>query len=224
MKKKSVVLALAGTMLFGVAAGGTLAWLTANTQQVTNTFTVGNINIDLYEHKRNADGTLTGTEIKGLNDYIVLPGTSELKDPTVEVQKNSEDCYVFLQVKEVNNTVKDNEDAFQYVTFTIDTAVWKPLKNANDDHVEVNGCPVYYANYTTKDEDQTYNVLAGTKVSYDEDLTKNDIDELGAQKPQLIFKAFAVQVEADGRTAENPNAGSAFTAWGKVTESEKLTK
>ena len=76
---------------------------------------------------------------------------------------------------------------------------------------------------TNSDRDQTYNVLAGTKVSYDVDLTKNDIDKLGTQKPQLIFKAFAVQVEADGRI-EDPNAGSAFGAWGKVTESEKLIK
>ena len=47
MKPLAVLLAL--TLLVGCAIGGTIAWLTAQTGEVVNTFTVGDINIKLEE-------------------------------------------------------------------------------------------------------------------------------------------------------------------------------
>ena len=49
MKKKTIALLMVVVMLFGVTVGGTIAWLTASTSKVENTFTVGNINIQLDE-------------------------------------------------------------------------------------------------------------------------------------------------------------------------------
>ena len=39
MKKKTVALLLSLVLVFGVVAGGTLAWLTQKTDSVVNTFT-----------------------------------------------------------------------------------------------------------------------------------------------------------------------------------------
>ena len=70
------------------AIGGTLAWLTDKTGPVVNTFTVGDINIDLTE-------TTT--------DYKMVPGNTIAKDPKVTVKANSEDCYLFVKVTKSGN-------------------------------------------------------------------------------------------------------------------------
>ena len=86
MKKKTLALVLALTLLVAGVVGGTLAWLTDRTAEVKNTFTVGDINISLTE-------TTT--------DYKMVPGNTIAKDPTVTVKANSE--ALFVQVTESEN-------------------------------------------------------------------------------------------------------------------------
>lgn len=88
MKKKTLALVLALTLLVAGIVGGTLAWLTDQTAEVKNTFTVGDINIGLTE-------TTT--------DYKMVPGNTIAKDPTVTVKANSEACWLFVQVTESEN-------------------------------------------------------------------------------------------------------------------------
>lgn len=234
---KAVVVLMALVLLIGCGVGGTLAWLMDTTDNVTNTFSVGNIDIDIYEHTLETDGDLSTTETKSRADYKILPGTSEKKDPTVEILKNSENCFVFMQVQEISNTIPGSDPAKKYITYTIDSAVWTQLMDSSGNPVAVNGVPVYYAttNYTTQSTDKTYNILTDKKVSYSNDLTKDDINKLytygtdgnveNVTKPQLIFKAFAVQSE--GLTKDN-GAGTATSittaidAWDFIDEKEKL--
>lgn len=88
MKKKTLALVLALTLLVAGVVGGTLAWLTDRTAEVKNTFTVGDINIDLTETTA---------------DYKMVPGNTIAKDPTVTVKANSEACWLFVQVTESEN-------------------------------------------------------------------------------------------------------------------------
>lgn len=88
MKKKTLALVLALTLLVAGVVGGTLAWLTDQTAEVKNTFTVGDINIDLTETNR---------------DYKMVPGNTIAKDPTVTVKANSEACWLFVKVTESEN-------------------------------------------------------------------------------------------------------------------------
>lgn len=85
MKKKTLALVLALTLLVAGVVGSTLAWLTDQTAEVKNTFTVGDINIGLTE-------TTT--------DYKMVPGNTIAKDPTVTVKANSEACWLFVKVTE----------------------------------------------------------------------------------------------------------------------------
>ena len=85
MKKKTLALVLALTLLVAGVVGGTLAWLTDQTAEVKNTFTVGDINIDLTETTA---------------DYKMVPGNTIAKDPTVTVKANSEACWLFVKVTE----------------------------------------------------------------------------------------------------------------------------
>lgn len=97
MKKKTLALVLALTLLVAGVVGGTLAWLTDQTAEVKNTFTVGDINIGLTE-------TTT--------DYKMVPGNTITKDPTVTVKANSEACWLFVKV-----TKSENLDTF--ITYAI---------------------------------------------------------------------------------------------------------
>ena len=97
MKKKTLALVLALTLLVAGIVGGTLAWLTDQTAEVKNTFTVGDINIGLTETTA---------------DYKMVPGNTIAKDPTVTVKANSEACWLFVQV-----TKSENLDTF--ITYAI---------------------------------------------------------------------------------------------------------
>lgn len=93
MKKKLTVSLAVLALVACMAAGATLAWLTAKTSSVTNTFTYGDINIELAE--------TTGTS------YKMVPGNKITKDPKVTVKANSEDCWLFVKVEK-----SDNFDSF----------------------------------------------------------------------------------------------------------------
>ncbi len=98
MKKRTVALVLAIVLVFAVAVGGTVAYLTS-TANVKNTFTVGSVNIKLDEAKVTPDGkAVTPAERVTTNDYKLMPGHTYTKDPTVTVLNGSEESYVRMKV------------------------------------------------------------------------------------------------------------------------------
>ena len=73
--KKKITLLLSLALAVAIGIGGTLAWLTDKTESKVNTFTVGNIDIDLTETTTN---------------YKMVPGQTIDKDPKVTVEAGSE--------------------------------------------------------------------------------------------------------------------------------------
>ena len=106
MKKKVIALTAAFLLVFGAAVAGTVAWLTDSTQTEVNTFTVGNIDIDLTETTTN---------------YKMVPGETIAKDPKVSVKAGSEACWLFVKVEEGNNVAN-------FIDYTIDSG-WTKLEN-----------------------------------------------------------------------------------------------
>ena len=98
MKKKILVACLCVALAVLTIAGTTLAYLTSH-DTVTNTFTVGNVQIKLDEAKANADGTLVpnADRVKE-NSYKLIPGHTYNKDPMVTVLKGSESSYIKMTV------------------------------------------------------------------------------------------------------------------------------
>ena len=86
--KKKVLSIVAVVLVLCCAIGGTLAWLTDRTNPVVNTFTVGDINIELTETTTN---------------YKMVPGNTISKDPKVTVKANSEACWLFVKVEKSSN-------------------------------------------------------------------------------------------------------------------------
>lgn len=108
MKKKILALCLCVAMLAIAIVGGTLAYFT-DTDDATNTFTAGNVEIDLTEAvvKTDEKGNLVAdgdkrqdvlTDEKEAYDYgKVYPGQTIYKDPTIE-NLGSEDAYVAARI------------------------------------------------------------------------------------------------------------------------------
>ena len=79
--RKVLVLALCAVLLVSATIMGTMAYLTS-TDEVTNTFTVGNVTITLDEAQVNTDGTLVtdATNRTDANKYHLIPGHSYIKE------------------------------------------------------------------------------------------------------------------------------------------------
>lgn len=171
---------LALVLVVGCAVGGTIAWLTATTEPVVNTFTYGKIKIDLAE--------TTGTE------YKIIPGVNISKDPKVTVKADSEACWLFVKVAEKGTFVTDK------VTYSIANG-WTALDATNHPGV-------YYREVDAVTADMNFNVLAGDAtypngvVTVSENLTKKDIKGLTETRPQLIFTAYAVQKDGINTAAD----------------------
>lgn len=169
VSKKMFIAMLALVLALGCAVGGTIAWLTAQTPEVKNTFTYGNINIELKE--------TTGTE------YKIIPGTDIDKDPKVTVKPGSEACWLFVKV------VEDGTFVDKKVTYAVDTGEGK-WTQGDGTNIPKN---VYYreVDATTALAGITFNVLKDNKVFVSDTLTKDDIKNL--TNPTLTFTAYAVQ-------------------------------
>lgn len=125
---KVMTLVLAFVLVVGASVAGTLAWLTAQTPTVTNTFTSAELFSDngsftLWEHKAedtDGDGVYTldnSTEVTS-NSYNILPGVNIPKDPTVDVVGLEEHAYLYIKVTSTLPTG---------LTYTIDSANWTAL-------------------------------------------------------------------------------------------------
>ena len=97
-RSKALLLTLCAVLLVAATIFGTMAYLTS-TDTVTNTFTVGKVNIKLDEAKANPDGSLVANaERVKANSYKLLPGHTYSKDPMVTVLSGSESSYVKMTV------------------------------------------------------------------------------------------------------------------------------
>ena len=97
-KRKALLLSLCAVLLFVASVMGTMEYLTSS-DTVTNTFTVGKVQITLDEAAVNLDGTpIEGAARVKQNSYKLLPGLTYTKDPTVTVKAGSEPSYVKMTV------------------------------------------------------------------------------------------------------------------------------
>ena len=111
-KLRRVLLLLASAVLLvSLSVGATLAYLTSESEQVQNTFTVGDVNIVLYEtdidkgtslDTDNSDVWTYNNAYDRNNKYKLLPNQTYKKDPTVFMQGLSEESYLRMKVTVTN--------------------------------------------------------------------------------------------------------------------------
>lgn len=170
-----IVMAVALTLIIGGIIGGSVAWLTATSGPLVNTFTVGDINITL-------------TESENLNLKMV-PGNSITKDPKVTVEGGSEACWLFVKIEKSTN----------YGTYLENPTLaegWEALTGVDG---------VYYrkVDATAAATGTEFAVLKDNKVKVKDTVTRSDMETAKTGAPTLTFTAYAVQSDnvADAKTA-----------------------
>lgn len=151
VSSKAFAAVLALVLVLGCALGGTVAWLVAKSDPVVNTFTYGDININLEE--------TTGSS------YKIIPGVDIAKDPKVTVEANSEACWLFVKVEETGTFVDGK------VTYSIADG-WTALTGQPG---------VYYREVGAVTADTDFYVLKDNVVKVSDTLTKEDIKGITTQ-------------------------------------------
>lgn len=161
--KKLIIAVVALSLALLGVVGGTLAYLHTSTKTVTNTFTYGDINIELKE----SDNL----------DLKLVPGRPITKDPYVIVEKGSEACYLFVKIQHPTELA----DRISY-----DIAEgWTKLEGKNDVYYRIVSADA--------EKYQTFYILKDNKVQVSKDLTKDEMKNLNAGDVTLAFTAYAVQ-------------------------------
>ncbi len=186
-KKNVLVMVLAMLLVCVMSVGGTVAWLSADTDPVVNTFTPSDINITLIETKPELED--------GKREAEMVPGNTIDKDPTVSVLPDSEACWLFVKIEKDGGDVTVGTDTYDFddfITYTVDSSKWMQLTTTD-------GSLVYYREVPAVAEGETavsYNVLVDDEVTVKETVTLAMMKALRttpAEYPTLTFTAYAVQ-------------------------------
>lgn len=204
-RNKIMLLALCMAALIAVSVLGTMAYLTS-TDTVTNTFTVGKVDITLDEAKVSDAGVaVTPAERVKANSYKLMPGHSYTKDPTVHVTDGSENCYIFVKVENGISAFEaaneESTDGYKTIATQIITNGWTKL--ADNDNV-------YYRSYTNGENAQkSFTVFSNFKIAdnaNNAEATKTSWNAVTAENTKITVTAYAIQ--ADGFA----NADAAWAA------------
>ena len=136
--KKAAATASTLALAVCLSIGGTYAYLTAETEEVTNTFTVGKVAITLDEADTDEYGEeklISDSPAPRVtaNDYKLIPGHSYLKDPTVHLAAGSEACYVYVDVYNgLANAISDIKEQMRNKGWTnLDDGIWYQAVDAD---------------------------------------------------------------------------------------------
>ena len=210
--KKLVIAVVALSVAMCCMIGGTLAWLLDESNEVTNTFTVGKIEITLWENNLQADGTLGTEEVTENETYKVVPGASQPKNPTVTVKANSENCYVYMKVTN-NMVLKIDGQTVEVATYTVNTG-WELIGVATD---ATTGVKTYLYRFNTiqkldAENDQDVTALFDEITYADEEILLENIGDL--YNKTIVIKAYAHQSDNVSDTV----ADEAAKDWAKVSD------
>ena len=193
-------------LVLALGVNATYAWLTDTTETVTNTFTVGNIDIALDESATDEYGVVDesadrkdGSENKKGNSYKLIPGHNYVKDPIVTVKAGSEKCYLFVKVV---NGIESLEAEAGNIASQIEANEWTELSE---------GSGVYWMIADACDATEDLKLGVFEQFTIDETVTATDLQNVNADT-FVAVKAFAVQYEG---------SDSAAAAWEKVPADKK---
>lgn len=193
MKRKNVISMVTSLALVGVVAiGGTLALLSAQSNDVTNTFTIGNgypvdaLTLDEAPVAQVTTGTnnfggydATGGERVEENDYLNLVADTTLdKDPTFHLAAESPDSWIIAKVVGVdaldgkNITINgDLPDGYSWLKLDTATGAATPI-NGYDDLVDG-----YYVTAATVSAGNSTDALF-TELKVGADVVRGELEDI----------------------------------------------
>lgn len=187
MKKKILAACLVICLLATAVIGTTLAYFTDETDAVTNTFTVGKVDITMDEAKVDEDGVEQGVERTTTgNAYKLVPGHTYVKDPTIHVAEGSEPCYVFVKFE---NQLAGCEDTSVSMITQMTAKGWKQYEETN----------VYYQETAVDASSKAQDVVVFESFKVKGDISAEDLGDYASNT--VILTAYAVQAEGFGSAA-----------------------
>lgn len=174
MRKRYISLIVGAVLLIAVSVGATYALLVTSSNAVVNTFTVGGVDITLTE--------TTGDK------YIMAPGVTVVKDPSITVIANSESSWLFVKVEKENNF-----DVF--CTYEIQDG-WTALDGYDG---------VFYQKVEKSSSNQVFQVLKNNSIVVRVTVTEEELNAVSAN-PKLNFTAYAAQSDSLATAGDAWNA------------------
>lgn len=229
MKKKLLttsILVIAAITLVATTILATIAYLSSSTA-VSNTFTVGDVKIEMFESKVSPDGEkldAAGEKTADGNSYHLTPGKTYLKDPSIYVNTSSDDCYIFIKTRNQISHIEDGYiDPKDGDKLTMREQLfengWVPLYQSDNGDViycykgdaeSVSGDKI--ATYVKKPVDTKKQIDLFDEFTID---SQADISRSGGAK--VTITAFAIQKEGFGISAPEGSFAYMCHLWNIVS-------
>lgn len=204
MRKYLIVVACIA-LVAGLAIGGTVAWLVDDSEEVTNTFTSSNVNVDLQE------------TVKG--PFQIVPSVDLKKDPAVTVKETDVASFVFVTVTPTADWKFNSPRTFTAIGGEVSCSVdeyWNYLPTEDDVYV-------YYKALPANSPINGQAVLAalsnsdvgGATIDVADTITLAEMQAWAkeAQPSTMTFKAYIIQQAGFNGTEE---ADKALAAWNQA--------
>lgn len=217
--KKAMLMTLCAIILVVATVFGTMAYLTS-TDEVENTFTVGNVKITLDEAKVDTNGSpVEGAARVKVNDYKLLPGHTYTKDPTIHVDAASEDCFIRAKVTLTNAkewiaiATKYAGNKVENIIKGTDDNIWWVSQPAVDETANTVTYTFVYKNESHTDElgkriwtsTDSKDLVLFNEIAIPGGLTNDELAAVGSSKITVVAEA----IQADGFA----NADAAWKAF-----------
>ena len=206
--KKAMLMTLCAIILVVATVFGTMAYLTS-TDEVENTFTVGNVKITLDEAKVNTNGSpVEGADRVKANEYKLMPGHTYTKDPTIHVDAASEDCFIRAKVTLTNAkewiaiATKYADNKVENIIKGTDDNIWWVSQPAVDETANTVTYTFVYKNESHTDElgkriwtsTDSKDLVLFNEIAIPGDLTNDELAAVGSSKITVVAEA----IQADG--------------------------
>ncbi len=208
---KSALLVVCAFALVAVSVLGTMAYFTSK-EKVENHFTVGKVTIgEVTETKVDEYGEpIIGEDRVGGNQYKLIPDATYTKDPQIVMGEDSEDCWLFVQLKNdiASLMVGKDKDVQGQDPVSIEGQLaangWAQLNDAA-------GAPVagVYFQKWTKGSNTTVKTFEHFTVKADADTATATKDIWAAVDDDTTFTITVYAVQDEG-------LDTAIAAWGKA--------
>lgn len=191
---KLVVLTLATAVVCGSAVGGTVAWLTASSGKIVNTFTYGDIRIGLGSSPaallslEAPEEESDVTEEKKSAENRMVPGKTLELDTTLYVAAGSEACWLFV-------TVEESENFEDFLTYEMEDG-WTRLEPDGEEKVYYREVVDMEGDFRIDalEDDFVTTVIRENELEVRPDVTIEQFDELTEETcPKISITAFAIQ-------------------------------
>ena len=227
---KLLIMLICLLLVLNLSIFSTMAWMT-DTSKVTNTFTVGKVDIQLEETDVDEDGK------KDENEYHLIPGKEYVKDPKLTVLKDSEESYLRIimtvsgwdAVKEV---MKDNDiDNFFAFLGGWDDKEWRYIKLTEDPNDNTASFEFRYKKPVSGFDKDGNGIDVSlpelfTKLTVPGSLTMEDLKKLSDAGFKMVLEGHAIQSagfidakDANGDLVKPEDAEE--SAWAAFEEEEK---